>query len=202
MDNYLNRLKRLAHIDPKNPELRGRLGRAEEQAGADFDGQSLADRVQNIGAWDFELLAMSLKAVTESGAASAPYLHELVLNSDDYWTRRRALEALGRIESLTVGTLIRALSDRSGSIRYLSARFLGNYGVLNIREALPALLRLLDDEKWYVRREAALALGAIRTRFEKDPQHGVVELEELTSQLRAHLEDPEPRVRVVLEALL
>lgn len=201
MDQYLNRLKRLAHIDPNNPEVRGRLVRAEEQAGADFDGLSLAEWAQKIGVWDDKTRGMAVRTVTESGAASAPYLHELVHNSEDFWTRYRALEALGRIGSLTVGTLIRALSDKCSSMRYLAARLLRKNEELSHREALPALLKSMNDEKWYVRREVALALGAIGRQV-KVSAAGLVDLGELRSQIRARLEDPDPRVREEIEAIL
>lgn len=198
MDHYLNRLKRLAHIDPKNPELHGRLGRAEEQAGSTLEGQTLAEWVQRIGVWDNETREAALEIVLQSGGAAAPYLHELVHNSEDFWTRYRALEALKSIRALTVGTLIRALSDTSSSMRYLAAKYLRSFGRDERREILPALFESMGDEKWYVRREAALALRDLWAWLKGDPQTEIREVEELSNRIRGFLSDEDARVRGAL----
>lgn len=85
-------------------------------------------------------------------------LNEVVENDSDAYVRRAAVQGLGRMpDPSAIPGLLLGLREPERRTRYLAASALGRQ---KAREALPDLIRLLDDR--YCRAAAAEALVAIR----------------------------------------
>ena len=85
------------------------------------------------------------------------------MRDENVWVRRNAAEALGVIASPDAAEdLGRALADEDWRIRFNSAFALAKIGPA-ADEAVPALVRQLDDENRYARYYAVLALKRIGT---------------------------------------
>jgi len=90
----------------------------------------------------------------------APALARLVFGSPDHRARLHALWTLDGLGALDVGTVAKALKDKSVDVRAsairLSERWLGEAG----HPLQTAVLALSDDTNWIVRRQLAASLGA------------------------------------------
>ncbi len=108
----------------------------------------------------------AMHALAEIGPPAVEALLEK-LQHRDYWTKAAAIETLGMIAeqhdsgAVPVAPLIESLEDRSKTVRRASARTLG---IIADKQALEALLLLLNDHKASVRQAAAEALGKMGDR--------------------------------------
>jgi len=105
---------------------------------------------------------------------------EKALHDDDRafcWTVKQALL---KIKTVTVESLVASLDDKNAIVRKNASRALGDMGD-KAAVAVPALIRCLDDDKMPVRKNAAFALAKI----------GLPALDPLAAALKS----PRPRIR-------
>lgn len=107
------------------------------------------------------------------------------LSSRFFEKRRNARIELQAMGQTAVQPLLKALENETSSVRSSAALVLGR---MKIRDALPELLRLVEDPSMEVRSKAVEALGEVGT--------------DAVDLLRAHLKDAQGRRREVLEELL
>ena len=102
------------------------------------------------------------RLLVERGATSvAPTLKQLALTSPDYRTRLHALwtlDGLGEIDSATVE---KALADKSPDVRASAVRLSERWLPEANHPLQAAVIKLISDQTWTVRRQVAASLGAL-----------------------------------------
>jgi HEAT repeat protein len=85
-----------------------------------------------------------------------------------FWQDREEFiaEALGKIGTLAVESLILALKDKNADVR---AKAAGALGVIKDHRTVEPLISALKDQQWNVRQRATIALGEIRDRRAVEP---------------------------------
>ena len=119
--------------------------------------------------------------VQRGDTSVAPRLKELALRAPDWRTRLHALWTLDGLDAVDAAAVQQALADKSPDVRAsalrLSERWLGRAD----ERIAPAVLKLIDDASWTVRRQLAATIGelsqparldaavSILTRYGSDP---------------------------------
>jgi HEAT repeat protein len=152
------------------------------------------------------LIAWACLRVYDNQHAAAPAARRLwSLRATDRIAAIRELEGSGRVDSVVATpALIRALEDtdaevRAGAAMALVSSVTGVAGgnsptVTNVRSALRALVKVLDDPQPAVRATAARALWMI-VLVNQVPA-GLINVEPVMDALINRLDDPEPAVRL------
>jgi len=104
------------------------------------------------------------------------------LKDTDSVVRADAAEALGKIGKPAVPALIEALKDEDSNMRLWAAITLSSIG----QPAIPALIEALEDTNFFVRSNAARALGGILNKCETI---------EAVNEFETHLQDGMNSVR-------
>ncbi|MFH0966996.1 MAG: HEAT repeat domain-containing protein [Methanobacteriota archaeon] len=110
--------------------------------------------------------ARCMNDIVQYGKEAVPLLIDQ-LQDEDWKVRYRAIEALGKIQSVdAVPELILTCSDEKDHVRYMAAKALG---LIQSQKAVPILIQLLHDKHPYTRGISSEALAAIQDPRGKKP---------------------------------
>ncbi len=126
--------------------------------------------------------------VQRADRSVVPALKQLAETAPLPLTKLHALWTLDGVDALEPSTVIRALSDPSRDVRTSALRLAERWLATGDATMTAAVLRLLDDQDWNVRRQLAATLGEMR---QSDRDAAVATL------LERHADDP-----VTLDAAL
>ncbi len=124
---------------------------------------------------------LKIEMLGESGSELATLKLLEVIEDSEISMRCRAIKALGKISSNTANLALqkRATEDLEPSVRWRAVEALGEIGS---PEAIPALLKAIEDSNGHVRNKAAIVLGSFGT-------------DEVIMELLEKLENPNKHVR-------
>jgi len=137
----------------------------------------LIDKLDGEGQEEKRISCIKALGEIEDPAAINALINQLGHNS--WFVRRAAGEALWQIGPAAVGDLIRGLRSANVDVRYWASKVLGE---MQAKEAVDALVELLEDPEWSIRSGAAYSLGEIGD-------------ERAAETLLKYLEDPNEIVR-------
>jgi mono/diheme cytochrome c family protein/glucose/arabinose dehydrogenase len=124
------------------------------------------------------------RLLVERGAPGVvPLLTRRAAGAPDWRTRLHALWTLDGIDAVTPATVTRALADSSRDVRVSALRLSERWLAKNDPAMQGAVLKLLDDTDWWVRRQLAATLGAL-------PAGAAAKIDALTTLLERHGDDP------------
>ncbi|MCM8794672.1 MAG: HEAT repeat domain-containing protein [Candidatus Omnitrophica bacterium] len=161
---------------------------AQAEEGQKVDPAHIQALIRDLGSKNPQLRREAAVALTRIGPPAKEAVPALIRNLDDEnaLVRQNSIDALGEIRVNGAGlipALIRRLKEDEEYLNRLkAAEVLGKFGK-EAREAAPALLEAVKDEKAIVRGFVVEAIGT------------VVEPKEAVKALVKALEDPHPSVR-------
>jgi glucose/arabinose dehydrogenase len=91
----------------------------------------------------------------------APALRRLAATADDWRTRLHALWTLDGIDAIEVDGVAKALDDRSRDVRAAALRIAERWLSPADHPIHAAVLKRLEDDDWFVRRQLAASVGAL-----------------------------------------
>ncbi len=122
----------------------------------------LIKAIRNCSQYDYYKRKKMIYSLSQIGQLSVSPLICALTDSNEY-LRQSAAEALGLIgDSLAVEPLIATLDDKIGDVRGSAVESLGLIG--DTRANDPLLKILKDDDEWFVRSKAGIALGKMGNR--------------------------------------
>ena len=102
------------------------------------------------------------RLLVERGDTSAvPQLKRLAAQSPDWRTRLHALWTLDGLDAIEVAQVERALADKSADVRASALRLSERWLAEPNHPLAPAVLELMDDPSWTVRRQLAATVGEL-----------------------------------------
>ena len=109
------------------------------------------------------------RVLVERGDASvAPDLKTLAASAPDWRTKLHALWTLDGLDAIEVGSVRKALTDTNPNVRASAVR-LSERWLDKDAELRTAVIGLIDDRNWNVRRQVAASLGAMPAADRVDP---------------------------------
>ena len=99
----------------------------------------------------------------------APALKTLAASAPDWRTRLHALWTLDGLDAIDVASVRKALADVNADVRASAVRLVGAVARPATRRSGRAVLALVDDKNWNVRRQVAASIGEMPAADRLDP---------------------------------
>ena len=137
----------------------------------ELDDESLKKLVHQFNEWNSSFQYGLITVIGKKIDVSALAFLEGKLNSDDPEVRIRTLKAINKIGAITNLEMYLSFVDSSiWEERLMVARLFRN---ISFEKALPYLKKLIQDESWWVRSEAAQTIN--QSRYGKEALKEIIE---------------------------
>ena len=131
----------------------------------------LVDALSNPKGWWRDTAQRLL--VERGDTSAAPALKTLAGSAPDWRTKLHALWTLDGLETIDAVTVQKALSDLNGNVRASAVR-LSERWLQNDPAMRTAILALMDDKNWNVRRQVAASIGEMPAADRVDPAAAIL----------------------------
>lgn len=194
-------------IDDK-PEVRALMVQKMGEIGLRAPGEALPSLIEALDEEEEYLALAAAEAIGNVGWEVRKAVSAL-LGKLATWPPNRmrvVIESLGKVGGdgkEVLSALVKALGNQAWEIRYAACKALGTRGI-SAYSASPSLIeRLEGDPVWWVRQQAAWALGEIHKRETEHPSPEKRSFEKMSIQaLIGKLGDPNPDVQEVVSHAL
>jgi mono/diheme cytochrome c family protein len=155
---HLGRIWRIVH-DTTKKQPKPALSKATPQ--------QLVAQLSNANGWYRDEAQQLL--VQRGDKSVVPQLKQLAAQAPDWRTKLHALWTLDGLDAMEPGLAQQALSDKSPDVRAAGIR-LSEHWLADANSPLaPAILKLVDDPSWTVRRQLAASVGELPQTARLDP---------------------------------